>query len=205
MGINKIITELTKEPFESGSYTNHGVLVQEAERALSEISHTYSASLVGSRLVGAILALSLFYSDSVNFTYSDSRIKQKVDRFIGSEFINKNSFFSKPRDKAEQLVSANEVLFLDDASVNELKAILDSEKYDLVVCFGLHSSSYSREISYEFDYSIHFFKSELNRKILTNVRSSYGSEPITEKIFPTVNGRPSEIVGNLILHIMKLV
>lgn len=201
MGLDNFYGTLTKQPFETGSFTNHGFLVRAAEHHFNSLSKNYFSSVIGSRLIGSIITFLVLRNYTIQISGMTSDQYDLISNFIGKKnFPNQKVIFVE--EKRNLILSRRKVkriLFVESIQKKQLASLLLDEIYDVIIVYALVSTNYPVSVHVNTDYSVLLFNDSKLYKESTNLRSSYGAERLNENVFATMNGRPSEIIGNLLL------
>ena len=201
MGLDNFYKTLTKQPFETGSFTNHGFLVRAAEQHFNSLSKNYLSSVVGSRLIGSIITFLVLRNYHIQISGMTSHQYDLITNFVGTKnFLNQKAIFvDNKRNLFPQRQVVKRILFVESIQKKQLASLLIDEIYDVIIVHALVSTNYPVIVHKNIDYSVLLFRDSKLYKESTNLRSSYGAEKLNEDVFATMNGRPSEIIGNLLV------
>ena len=94
------------------------------------------------------------------------------------------------------------VVILVDKDLIDLKQLVASTRPDIFILFSIQSDHFSRREQLSIDFSIVGFKHYSDFLLATQMRSSYGARKFSGNVIATLNGRPSEVAGNLIGKIL---
>ena len=199
--------DLVIEPISTGSFTNHGRFVRLAEKKLDNYFETaFYSAVFGSRVIGLAVLLWIYREDKVNIIGLSKKEYQEVVDVLGQvHFSNQDTTFFTIGDlKDNKIANSNSKNLLIERGNHLSNTKLNSKKikFDGLFLTCIESNIYSYDIQKLVDYSVILMPDKNTHSEVTHMRSSYGGSEISTDVFATLNGRPSEIVGNLLCKII---
>ena len=200
---------LTKESIESGFFTNNGPAVTMSEKKLDTFFKGYAHAIFGSRIAGLGTALHCTKGKTI---IEGSVQQDELNNYLSFFKLNAENFeikknFSRP-NSLENLGNITDrkntykVVILADKDLIDLKQLVASTRPDIFILFSIQSDHFSRREQLSIDFSIVGFKHYSDFLLATQMRSSYGARKFSGNVIATLNGRPSEVAGNLIGKIL---
>ena len=200
---------LTKESIESGFFTNNGPAVTMSEKKLDTLFKGYAHAIFGSRIAGLGTALHCTKGKTI---IEGSVQQDELNNYLSFFKLNAENFeikknFSRP-SSLENLGNITDrknpykVVILADKDLIDLRQLVASTRPDIFILFSIQSDHFSHREQLSIDFSIVGFKHYSDFLLATQMRSSYGARKFSGNVIATLNGRPSEVAGNLIGKIL---
>lgn len=175
-----------------GNFTNHGPYVTECEELLTHyLGDIYYTAIYGSSAVGTAVGIWLAGGlENYEGSYSAAELKSLVELL--------NGFRANPhREHGSSRLRIYKHIGLED-----LKKTISSE-VQIHVVNGIFNTTSESQYHSELDYSILVLTDHVKYKEAVSMRSSYGVGDSATDVIATLNGRPSELIGQSILNILK--
>ena len=201
--------DLTKESIESGFFTNNGPAVTTSEKKLDTFFKGYTHAIFGSRIAGLGTALHCTKGKTI---IEGSVQQDELNNYLSFFKLNAENFeiqknFSHPislenLDNITDRKNQYKVVILADKDLINLRQLVARTRPDIFILFSIQSDHFSRREQLSIDFSIVGFKHYSDFLLATQMRSSYGARKFSGNVIATLNGRPSEVAGNLIGKIL---
>ena len=192
----ELLRQWVRKCVATGSFTNHGKFVRDAERKVSaSVQNSHFVSIFGSRVVGTAIAIWLCRNSASPINgLSESGVTSFLE-FLGTNRITTDTDCLKKNYKKLRVIESLNVGALANIKANTtddiivIQSLINSEKY-----YALHQN---------LDYAIVLSLSLEDHRALVSMRSSYGADEHITEVTATMNGRPSELIGLAIQHSLQ--
>ena len=175
-----------------GNFTNHGPYIKECEKLLSQhLGDRFYVAIFGSSAVGT--AVGIWLAGGLE-NYEGSYLVSELDPLI--ELLNQFSNICFNEEVSKPLRIFKEV------ASEDLRNTISSE-VPVHVINGLCKTNFESNYHSELDYSILVLTDFKAYQESVSMRSSYGAGDDAIDVIATLNGRPSELVGQSILNVLK--
>lgn len=175
-----------------GNFTNHGPYITEFEKILTEyLDNKYFVAIYGSSSVGTAVGV-LLAGGLKNYKgcYSVTELNSLLN------LLNMKDTNASDQEKSCELRVYKEI------GIEQFKGSI-SDDVSIYVINGLSNSRSDKIFHSALDYSIILLKDLAQYQAAVSMRSSYGVGNNAINVVATLNGRPSELVGQALLQLVK--